>query len=250
MPKDVRPGHRRLAASLATVRRSRVRKKRLVWSANLAYAIGLVATDGCLLGTGRHVAFVSKDLALVRAFLRCVDRVGARIRKARRAYRVYFGDVELYDWLTAVGLTPRKSLTMRGLRVAPEFFLDAVRGLLDGDGSIAHYVHTPNLADYPNYRYRRLCVRFYSASEAHLSWLQTQLGATLGIRGALIRQPRELRHDLFALQYAKHASIALLTRLYEDPKTPRLRRKWLIWEDYRSRPIETRPYRRRQRLPT
>ena len=246
MPKNLGGDLRQIAVAPPRIRRSRVRKARLVWSDDLAYAIGLVATDGCLLRSGRHVAFVSKDLELIHTFLRCVDRVGARVRKARRAYRVYFGDVELYDWLTAVGLTPKKSLTMRGLRVAPEFFLDVVRGLLDGDGSIAHYVHKPNSADYPNYQYRRLCVRFYSASEAHLRWLRTQLGATLGIRGALIRQPRELKHDLFVLQYAKYASIALLTRLYEDPNTPRLRRKWLIWEDYRSRPVKTRPYRRRQ----
>jgi hypothetical protein len=161
------------------------------------------------------------------------------------AYRVYFGDVELYDWLKAVGLTPRKSLTMSSLRLPEEFFLDTVRGLLDGDGSIAHYVHQPNRADYPDYRYRRLCVRFYSASHDHLAWLRTRLRAVLQIRGALLRQPRSPRHDLFVLQYAKYASIALLAKLYQDPQSPRLLRKWLIWEDFRSRPVTTRPYRSR-----
>jgi len=227
------------------LRRSRVRTARLTWNANLAYAVGLVATDGCLLGTGRHVAFVSKDLEQIQTFLRCIDRPGATIRHDGTAFRVYFGDVELYDWLKAAGLTPRKSLTMGGLAVPDEFFLDAVRGLLDGDGSISHYVHEPNLADYPNYRYRRLCVRFYSASEDHLSWLRKQLGAALGIYGALIRQEREPKRDLFALQYAKRASIALLSRLYEDPTSPRLLRKWLIWEDFRVQPVTTRPYRSR-----
>jgi hypothetical protein len=62
--------------------------------------------------------------------------------------------------------------------------------------------------------------------------------------GALIRQPREQKNDLFALQYAKHASIALLTRLYEDPESPRLARKSQIWEDFKSRPVTTRPYHR------
>jgi len=206
----------------------------------------LVATDGCLLGTGRHVAFVSKDLDQIHTFLRCIDRLGATIRHDGTAFRVYFGDVELYDWLKAIGLTPRKSLTLGGLAVPDEFFLDAVRGLLDGDGSIAHYVHEPNRADYPGYRYRRLCVRFYSASRDHLDWLRTRLSLALGIRGALIRQPRELKHDLFALQYAKHASTVLLAALYQDPESPRLLRKWLIWEDFRSQPVTTRPYNRRK----
>jgi hypothetical protein len=236
-------------ASVATgARRSRGREVRLAWSANLAYAVGLVATDGCLLSTGRHVAFVSKDLEQIQNFLLCIGRPGATVREDGTAFRVYFGDVELYDWLTAAGLTPRKSLTLAGLEVPDEFFLDAVRGLLDGDGSIAHYVHEPNRADYPGYRYRRLCVRFYSASQDHLSWLQTRLRTAIGIRGALIRRPRELKHDMFALQYAKYASTLLLGKLYEDPDSPRLRRKWLIWEDFRSRPVTTRPYIRRKAL--
>ncbi len=180
------------------IRQSRVREVRLAWSANLAYAVGLVATDGCLLNTGRHVAFVSKDLEQIQNFLRCVDRPGATVRDDGTAYRVYFGDVELYDWLTAAGLTPRKNLTLASLVVPDEFFFDTVRGLLDGDGSIAHYVHQPNRADYPGYRYRRLCVRFYSASHAHLTWLRFRLGATLGIRGALLKQPRDPRHDIRA----------------------------------------------------
>jgi hypothetical protein len=189
---------------------------------------------------------VSKDLQQIQNFLRCVDRVGATVRHDGTAFRVYFGDVELYDWLTAVGLTPRKSLTLAGLAVPDEFFLDTVRGLLDGDGSIAHYVHQPNRADYPNYRYRRLCVRFYSASQDHLNWLRMRLRAALGIRGALLRRPREPKHDMFALQYAKHASTSLLARLYEDPASPKLLRKWLIWEDFRSQPVTTRPYNRRK----
>jgi hypothetical protein len=228
------------------IRHSRVRQIRLTWSRSLAYAIGLVATDGCLLRTGRHVAFVSKDLDQIHTFLRCIDRVDATVRKDGGAYRIFFGDVELYDWLKAVGLTPKKSLTMRGLRVPDEFFLDAVRGLFDGDGSIAHYVHVPNLAEYPNYRYRRLCVRFYSASEEHLNWLRKQLRAALGIRGALLRQPRQPKHDLFALQYSKRASTTLLARLYEDPESPRLLRHWLIWEEFKAQPVTTRPYQRRK----
>jgi hypothetical protein len=207
-----------------------------------------MATDGSLAKTGRHISFVSKDHDQIQTFLRCVDRLGATIRHDGTAFRVYFGDVELYDWLRAIGLTPRKSLTLAGLAVPAAFFFDVVRGLLDGDGSIFHYVHEPNRADYPNYRYRRLCVRFYSASEAHVKWLQARIRTTLGARGALIRQPPAPKNDLFALQYAKHASTVLLTKLYEDPMSPRLLRKWLIWEDFRSQPITTRPYQRRKPL--
>ena len=58
-------GHR----GLRYVRRSVVDRRRgpgsrvepLSWTPALAYAVGLAATDGCLVNTGRHVAFVSSD---------------------------------------------------------------------------------------------------------------------------------------------------------------------------------------------
>jgi len=33
-----------------------------VWSSDLAYAIGLIATAGCLLNDGRHIDFTSKNI--------------------------------------------------------------------------------------------------------------------------------------------------------------------------------------------
>jgi hypothetical protein len=38
------------------------------WDANLAYCVGLIATDGCLYNDGRHVSFVSADIQLVQLF--------------------------------------------------------------------------------------------------------------------------------------------------------------------------------------
>ncbi len=32
------------------------------WTANLAYAVGLITTDGCLSKDGRHIDLTSKDL--------------------------------------------------------------------------------------------------------------------------------------------------------------------------------------------
>jgi hypothetical protein len=233
------------AKSSSTGRSRLIRQSPLQWTAELAYAVGLVATDGGLAKSGRHVSFVSKDIDQIRNFLRAVGRPNATIRRDDRVFRVYFGDVELHRWLREAGLTPRKSLTMRGLNIPDEFFFALVRGLFDGDGSISHYVHRPVLRAYPGYRYRRLTVRFHSASHEHLQWLGIRLGAALSIRGSILKQEKARVHPMYALQYAKYASIELLTKLYEDPASPRLHRKWLIWEDFRAQPVTTRPYRRR-----
>lgn len=39
-----------------------------LWTAKLAYVIGLVATDGNLSPSGRHIHFTSKDLELAQLF--------------------------------------------------------------------------------------------------------------------------------------------------------------------------------------
>jgi len=182
----------------------------------------------------------------MEAFLTSVGRnpSASGLQKTGNTYRVQFGDVELYRWLEAAGLTQRKSLTLGRIDVPERIFLDLVRGLLDGDGSVAHYVHRPVARNYPGYLYRRLTVRFHSASPEHLRWLQQKLGEVLSIKGAVVQQSKNRAHNMFALQYGKYASISLLTKLYEDPASPRLARKWLIWQDFKAQPVTTRPYRR------
>jgi hypothetical protein len=182
------------------------------------------------------------------AFLSCIGRdpAATKVRKDGNAYRVQLGDVELYRWLETAGLTQRKSLTLGRLEVGPDLFLDLVRGLFDGDGSISHYVHRPVVRNYPRYLYRRLTVRFHSASPEHLRWLQKRLAEVLSIKGAVVQQSKDLANNMYALQYAKYASITLLTRLYEDPGKPRLQRKWQIWEEFKAQPVTTRPYRRKK----
>ncbi len=40
---------------------------------------------------------------------------------------------------------------------------------------------------------------------------------------------------MYKLRYAKHASIALLTRVYRNERAPKLMRKWRVWEHFKSR---------------
>jgi hypothetical protein len=151
-------------------------------------------------------------------------------------YRAQFGDVSLYRWLIAVGLHQRKSLTLGALQIPDEMFLPAVRGLLDGDGSVYNFVHRPTRREYPDYWYERLLVKFRSASRPHIDWLHAELRRQLSIEGCVeIRPARRGRHEMFHLNYGKHESVTLLTKLYEDPHAPRLVRKWRVWDSYRRR---------------
>lgn len=82
-----------------------------------------------------------------------------------------------------------------------------------------------------------------------MRWLQKRLADVLSIKGAVVQESKDREHNMFALQYTKYASITLLTKLYEEAASPRLLRKWLIWESFKAQPVTTRPYRRKSMKP-
>jgi len=220
------------------LRRTFHRPRPLCWTPDLAYAVGLVATDGCL-SSGRHIYFDSNDEQLVQTFLNCIGRPARYTTRATRiggtAYRASFSDVELYRWLESIGLTPAKSLTLGAIDVPEQFLMPLVRGLLDGDGSVLNYVHAPTKRAYPNYTYERLVVHFSTASQTHADWLRAKLQPIIGNGNLACRPPRPPRHAFYTLRYGKAASVKLLGLLYADAAAPRLIRKWRTWDDYRRR---------------
>ena len=209
------------------------------WSADLAYAVGLIATDGCLSKNGKTVAQVSKDFDLLQTFLTCVGSQ-ARITWSQRAYRAQVCDVGLYRWLESIGLRQRKSLTLGSINVPVGLFAHFTRGLLDGDGSVKFSIVVPNPRRYPLHTYPRLCVQFISASEAHVRWLRQQLKNLYGLDGWTTVSKKNRTNPLYLLRYSKHEAIPLLNELYRDASAPRLERKWRIWNRYCS---EARPTR-------
>lgn len=205
----------------------------------MAYIVGLTATDGCLFTGRRKMNFKSGDRQLVETYLSVLGRTNrvkeARTRKDGVVYFTEFGDARLYEWFRSVGLAPRKSLTLGPIEVPEAHLPSLARGLMDGDGSIQNFVHLPTRQKYPDYRYERLWVFFNSASRAHIEWLRARLrpiAATLGYVEVL---KREGRHDFYRLKYGKNAAIRLLKQFYSDPGSPRLIRKWRIWDEYVAR---------------
>jgi hypothetical protein len=199
--------------------RAREGQARVEWSAEVAYAVGLLTTDGNLSPDGRHIAFVSKDIEQVEC-LRNVLGLNNRITRNTSSYnpdgiywRIQFGSVVFYCWLLEIGLTPKKSKTLGRLEVPDDFFFDFLRGHLDGDGTVRVYDDPV----YPNAL--RLYLVFHSARRPHLEWLQETVERLVGIQGNINGSVRVLR-----LTYAKRNSMALLRRMYH-PDVPCLKRK-------------------------
>ncbi len=209
------------------------------WTPTLAYAVGLLATDGCQTD-GRHLAFSSADRELVEVLLGCLGKnnriAAARTRTGGIVYRTQIGDVAFCRWLVTVGVTARKSLTLGALVVPDELVLECARGLLDGDGSITNFVHRATKKAAPDYQYERIVLGFSSASRAHLEWLRIKLQPYAGCPGWLeIRPPKNGRHEFVTLRYGKRDGLRLLPFLYRDRAVPRLERKYRIWQSYITR---------------
>jgi len=123
----------------------RLPDKDFEWTPELAYAVGLLTTDGNLSKDGRHITMRSSDVQLLKTFKKCLNLPYKIVQSKndgwakKPCYRVQFSKVQFYRWLLKIGLFPRKTYTIGELKVPNEYFPDFLRGHLDGDGSITTY---------------------------------------------------------------------------------------------------------------
>jgi hypothetical protein len=186
-----------------------------VWSPEVAYAVGLIATDGCLSRDGRHVTVSSKDTDLLETLRQClglrasVTPYGA----GSRCHHVQWSDRRFYDWLVGIGLSPAKSLTLGRLSIPDAHFADFFRGCIDGDGSIVVYVDRYHAAKNERYVYQRLYLSLVSASRPFVDWIRATLQQLITVDGSIAMQ-RHRPRLVYVLRYAKHESLRLLSWMY------------------------------------
>jgi hypothetical protein len=140
------PGHHRVHVDEHFFERS---------TAQMAYVLGVVATDGCIQGaeidarSGRCkaavLALTQKDRELldkVLAIMKCDARVAFRpghryaSTTAGPVHQVSIASATLVASLSRHGIGPRKSREMAFPSVPAEFVRQFIRGCWDGDGSI------------------------------------------------------------------------------------------------------------------
>lgn len=195
----------------------------MVWSGKIAYAVGLMATDGNLSSDGRHLELTSKDDEQLRNFMKCIDKT-VLITKKRSGFtkkevsRIQFSDSMLYAFLISIGLTPRKTKTIGELQIPDTFFFDFLRGHHDGDGSFYSYYDPRWKSSFMFY------LAFVSASEHHIKWLQKKIGQLCSIKGHVTSNKEG---TLFQLKYAKSETLVLLGRMYATETVMHLKRKRL-----------------------
>lgn len=191
----------------------------------LAYVVGLIASDGCLTQGNHEVEFVSSEIEMVELYLRGLRLTNVTAQVAnhpgrRPWYRIRLSDRQYRSFLEGIGLTPAKSKTIGPLKVPDDVFADFARGLLDGDGS---WYITRSWQG----RYRYLRVELCSASHCFLDWIHNKISALAGLEGNLRSRRSGRSHDL---HYASQKALALGRWLYYSPNVLALSRKRQIWE--------------------
>ena len=211
------------------------------WSAEMAYVVGMITTDGSLSIDGRHITITSTDIQLLETCLHCLHKttrispnpIGSLSKKP--AFRIQIGDVILYRWLLKIGLFPRKSLTLKSLHIPDEYFPDFLRGHLDGDGSIIHYTDRYLTKNNPSYIYDRVFVYFLSGSNSHILWIRKKIEELRKIRGSLSPSKSKTQKGtsvMYRLKYSTKEAKILLNWMYYRSELPCLHRKFQIAKPY------------------
>lgn len=203
----------------------RLSKVNCTWTAELAYVVGIFTSDGNLSSDGRHLNITSKDKEMIetaRSLLNLKNVIGTKSRgtgSERKYYTLQFGDINFYEFLISIGLHPAKSKTLTKVLVPRCYFVDFLRGCIDGDGCIDSFTH-------PESSKPQIRVRLASASPAFLKWVLGTVRSYIGIAGGFIVESKS--SSVASLVLAKADSLKLLRCLYYSNTIPALQRKRLI----------------------
>ena len=195
-------------------------KVKIQWSSNFAYAVGLLASDGCIQNDGRHIDLTSKDRGQLKNFLRALN-IEVKITSknsslGRRYLRVQFGDVLFCEFLKTIGLTSAKSKTIGVIKIPSKYFFDFLRGSFDGDGTFYSYWDPRWRSSFMFYTV------FISASHKHIDWIRRELFNRLKVKGHIARDSKK---STYQLRYAKNESFKILKNMYYSEAAISLKRK-------------------------
>ena len=179
---------------------------------HLWYTVGLIATDGNLSPDGRHINITSKDtkhLIHVKKVLGLTNKIGSKVGAYQTTCSVLqFGDVKFYKFLEQIGLTRKKSLTLKPLKIPKKYFHDFLRGVIDGDGNIQKWIHKSN-------GNTQWVIKIVSASPIFLPWLKQRINKYLNTDGKIhVYTGHKKRNPLYMLKYGKFASKIILRWCY------------------------------------
>lgn len=184
------------------------RKELKIEGPNLWYLVGLITSDGCLSSDGRHIDITAKEksfLQLIRDSLGLESQVCIKNKNIsnKQAYRIQIANKGFYGFLLSIGLMQNKSLILKQVKVPNQYFVDFLRGLIDGDGCIRKWTH-------PSNKREQWSLRVYSGSGDFMKWLKESTELLLKVQGKIYREV----DALWILKFGKMAAREIVRRCY------------------------------------
>ena len=197
----------------------------MTWSSKFAYVIGIIAADGYVSKNGRHISITSKDQQILENCKQGLEINNQITKKSRAAgeekkyFVLQFGSVDFHKFLCSIGITNAKSKTISSVEVPEKFYIDFLRGCIDGDGSITVYQHKES-------KLPQLKLRLVSASPSFLRFVKETNTTIMNIQGGWTY--RSKNSSVSELVYGKTDAIKILNFVYNTDCNLRLDRKYQI----------------------
>ena len=208
------------------------------WFPEMAYVLGLIFADGHLEDAhylrGKYLRISSSDIEIlekVRAVLASEHKIvkiapklasGCGKNKdkkylCRTKYLLRIGDHKIYNSLVKLGVTPKKSLTLKFPTVPVKYMRDFVRGYFDGDGSV-----------FIDDKKKRLLVVFCCGSYGYLENLSESLAKL-----AQVKKQRVIKGNRsFQIKYSTLEAIKLYKFMYNTEAALFLERKYQVFQRF------------------
>ncbi len=196
-------------------------KVKIAWSTDFAYAIGLLVTDGNVSSDGRHITFVSKDREQLLNIQKALS-IHVPFSNTVSGYtklpttRIQFSDSKFWAFLNEIGVMPNKSKIIGKVSIPREYFMDFLRGCMDGDGSFYSYFDPRWKTSFMFY------LALASASPVFINWIRSELSDRLCVIGHVSADGRK---RTLQLKYAKKESFKIIENMYYSESVICLSRK-------------------------
>lgn len=202
------------------------------WTPAMAYVLGVICTDGCLV---KPIGPIKFRITLSQKDPELLEKVRALMESnASITYRPAYGiagalhtmlidNQDIYRDLLSLGLTQNKSLTLHFPNVPCEFVRHFIRGCWDGDGSV--YLESNNVF--------KPCASFVSGSEFFIEQLLRHL-VLLGLPNRTIHTSMRGKNPSFYFRYTGPACVKLFDVLYEGvDEGMYLARKYVLFKQFK-----------------
>ncbi|CEG27409.1 LAGLIDADG family homing endonuclease [Bacillus sp. B-jedd] len=106
------------------------------WNNEMAWVLGFIVTDGCINPT-QSFSISQKDIYPLERIKRLLDHTGTIEKYGKSTtYMLSVNSKVMKEDLNKLGLTEKKSLTIKFLVCPAEYLPHFVRGVIDGDGHV------------------------------------------------------------------------------------------------------------------